>query len=81
MTAKKQPSLMRNLGAFFGHIVEGIKTDPSKPPSEKHEIRREVEEHEETAPDGRKVTVRRTTIEEVEIHEARPRDAAGGQTS
>jgi hypothetical protein len=30
MTAKKpEPSLMRNLGAFFGHIVHAIKEDPS----------------------------------------------------
>lgn len=24
-------SLMRNLGEFFGHVVEAIKTDPTKP--------------------------------------------------
>jgi len=35
MTAKKpEPSLMRNLGAFFGHIVQAIKEDPTAPSSQ-----------------------------------------------
>jgi hypothetical protein len=72
MTSDKPKSLMRNLGEFFGHIAHGVKADPArpatqKPAARKQEVRREVEEREETAPDGRKVTVRRTTIEEVEI--------------
>ena len=34
MTTKKpEPSLMRNLGAFFGHIVQAIKEDPTEPAS------------------------------------------------
>jgi hypothetical protein len=28
-----EPSLMRNLGAFFGHIVQAIKEDPTEPAS------------------------------------------------
>jgi len=28
-----EPSLMRNLGAFFGHIVQAIKEDPTEPVS------------------------------------------------
>jgi hypothetical protein len=32
MGAKEtEPSLMRNLGAFFGHIVQAIKEDPTEP--------------------------------------------------
>jgi hypothetical protein len=34
MGAKEtEPSLMRNLGAFFGHIVQAIKEDPTEPAS------------------------------------------------
>lgn len=67
MPDDKSKSLMHNLGQFFGHIARGVKTDPAKPDSHKQEVRREVEEREETTPDGRKVTVRRTTIEEIEV--------------
>jgi hypothetical protein len=28
-----EPSLLRNLGAFFGHIVQAIKEDPTEPVS------------------------------------------------
>jgi len=84
MTSDKPKSLMRNLGEFFGHIAHGVKADPArpatqKPAARKQEVRREVEEREETGPDGRKVTVRRTTIEEIEIHGTdRPNQQAGG---
>lgn len=61
MPAPKK-SLMRSLGEFVGHIVHGIKSDPSK-----REIRREVEEETRETPTG-KVTLRRTTIEELEVH-------------
>lgn len=70
---EKPKSLMRNLGAFFGHIAHGITASPTGPEPRTHEVRREVEEREETAPDGRKVTVRRTTIEEIEV-EQKPSD-------
>ncbi|MBL9148822.1 MAG: hypothetical protein JNM94_09035 [Phycisphaerae bacterium] len=58
MSDDEKKSLMRSLGEFFGHIAQGIKTDPTK-----KEVRRTVEE--ETRPDG--VILRRTTIEEVEL--------------
>jgi hypothetical protein len=58
MSDDEKKSLMRSLGEFFGHIAQGIKTDPAK-----KEVRRTVEE--ETRPDG--VILRRTTIEEVEL--------------
>lgn len=57
-------SLLNNLGAFFGGIWHGIRTDPSKPA--RREVRREVEHETRDTPQGR-VTIRRTTIEEVEL--------------
>lgn len=71
MTERKDnanPSLMRNLGAFFGHIIKGVKTDPTK---ETTTVRRTVEEE-----DRGDVVLRRTTIEEVEIRRDRKPDAA-----
>ncbi|MDG1136961.1 MAG: hypothetical protein P8N28_01770 [Phycisphaerales bacterium] len=55
-TNNKKP-LSRCLGEFFGHIVHAIKTD--KPT---REVNRTVEEKTEG-----NVTLRRTTIEEIEI--------------
>ena len=50
---------MRNLGAFFGHIVRAVKTDPRE---KRTVVRKTVEE--ETHGD---ITLRRTTIEEIEF--------------
>jgi hypothetical protein len=50
-------TLARSLGEFFGHIAKGVKTDPSK-----KVLRKEVEEEQR---DG--ITLRRTTIEEIEL--------------
>lgn len=55
---------MRSLGEFFGHIVRGARTPVSGP--ERHEVRREVQEETRETAQG-KVTLRRTTIEEVVI--------------
>ncbi|MFG0307544.1 MAG: hypothetical protein ACF8Q5_15185 [Phycisphaerales bacterium JB040] len=66
----KKPSLLRSLGQFTGHIVSGITTkpgDPAKP--QRTETNREVEEETRTTEDGRTVTLRRTTIEEVEFRD------------
>lgn len=57
-------SLMRNLGAFFGHIAKGIREDPSKPQTKK-EVRRTVEEE-----DRGNMILRRTTIDEVELKQS-----------
>jgi hypothetical protein len=65
---------MRNLGEFFGHVAKGIKSDPGRP--KKQEVRREVEERQETGPAGERITVRRTTVEEIEI---RPAETDVGQ--
>jgi len=61
---------MRNLGAFFGGIWHGVRTDPSKP--KRTEVKREVEE-ETKQTEGGEVTLRRTTIEEIEVHRPRNR--------
>ena len=56
-------SIARSVGEFVGHIVEGVKADPSE--DRTAEVRRTVEE---TTQDG--VVLRRTTIEEVEFRDA-----------
>jgi len=56
-------SIARSVGEFIGHIVEGVKADPSE--DRTAEVRRTVEE---TTQDG--VVLRRTTIEEVEFRDA-----------
>lgn len=56
-------SIMRSLGEFIGHIAKGVRTDVKK---DRKVVRREVEEETRDTESGR-VTIRRTTIEEVEI--------------
>ena len=51
--------LMRSLGEFVGHIVQAVKSDSSK-----NEVNRTVKEKTEG-----NVTLRRTTIDEIEIRE------------
>jgi len=62
MSKREDKSLARNLGEFFGHIWSGVKADP-KP--HKHTLKHETEEATQPAPGG-KVTLRRTTVEEIE---------------
>lgn len=56
-------SIMRSLGEFVGHIAKGVRSDVEK---DRKVVRREVEEETRDTESGR-VTIRRTTIEEVEI--------------
>lgn len=66
---------MRNLGRFFGHLGRAIKTDPAATGTEQQaarEVRREVEHEETTGPGGERVTLRRTTIEEIEVRPGTP---------
>lgn len=71
---------MRSLGEFFGHIAQGVRTDPTKPAvsardaeqeagrgagPERRLVRHTVEEAQQQTPQGM-VTIRRTIIEEVE---------------
>lgn len=58
--------LMRSLGEFFGHIVRAVKTDPAKAPPPRAEVRRETAQETRDTPAG-PVTLRRTTIEEIEL--------------
>ena len=60
MATTPDKPMMRCLGEFVGHIVRAVKTTPQK---NKREINRSVEEQT----DGQ-VTLRRTTIDEIEIH-------------
>ncbi len=63
MSDGRDKSLARSLGEFFGHIWHGgVKRDAS---SQKETLRHDVEERSEPAPGG-KVTLRRTTVEEIE---------------
>ncbi|MEY4226650.1 MAG: hypothetical protein RL190_1407 [Actinomycetota bacterium] len=59
MDRPKDPPLARSIGAFFGHIVDAVRTAPNAPKAA--EVTRETTE--ERRPDG--VTLRRTVIEEV----------------
>lgn len=67
MTTGKDKSLMRSLGEFVGHIWQGLRSDTGK---HRREVRRETEEEQRETPMG-KVTLRRTTIEEVEFDRSR----------
>ena len=57
--AKPRKPLMRCLGEFAGHIIKGIKTPSERP---RQEVSKTCEERTE---DG--VTLRRTTIDEIEL--------------
>lgn len=57
----ERKSIARSLGEFFGHIVQGVKTNPTENRS-KHEVKRTVEED-----DQGDVVLRRTVIDEVEL--------------
>ncbi len=76
MTEPKK-SIMRSLGEFVGHVVKGVRTDVER---DRKVLRREVEEETRNTDAGR-VTIRRTTIEEVEIDRSTPAaDPPGGGT-
>lgn len=62
MPAPKK-SLMRSLGEFVGHIARGVKTPVAPRPQV---VRHQVQEETRDTPQG-KVTLRRTTIEEIEL--------------
>lgn len=63
MASAPRKSLMRNLGGFFGHIVRGVKSDVRP----ERTVLRTTVEQEPGEIDGQKVTLRRTTIEEIEV--------------
>jgi hypothetical protein len=64
----KDISISRAVGQFFGHLW-GASTRPitkDTPTTERHEVRRETQEAQGEL-NGKKVVLRRTTIEEVEL--------------
>ncbi|TVQ33475.1 MAG: hypothetical protein EA376_02235 [Phycisphaeraceae bacterium] len=65
MAGRDDKSLLRSLGEFVGHVWKGVKTDPAKQ-GERRTLRHDVEEETRDGPEGR-VTLRRTTIEEIEV--------------
>jgi DNA-directed RNA polymerase subunit H (RpoH/RPB5) len=65
MASNRKP-LMRCLGEFAGHIIKGVRTPAT---DERQEVARKVEEHTENG-----VTLRRTTIDEIELPAARNDD-------
>jgi hypothetical protein len=83
MPAPEEPPLARSIGAFFGHIVEAIVSEPDAKPASVsphsgapldagaprgHAVRSET--IEERRPDG--VVLRRTVIEEVVLPPGMP---------
>ncbi len=70
----QRKGIMRSLGEFVGHIARGLATDPAKPRvGERTVVREDTTQSEETTADGRRVILRRTVIEEIEVAP----DAAG----
>jgi hypothetical protein len=64
--SKKKP-LMRSIGEFVGHIVKAVKTKP--------EDKRVVLDKTTEEKDRGNITLRRTTIDEIEIHDPDPPNA------
>lgn len=63
---KKDISISRSIGQFFGHLW-GASTKPvGNGQSERHEVKRETQEARGEI-DGKTVVLRRTTVEEVEF--------------
>ena len=62
----KDISISRAVGQFFGHLWGSASKPVEKDGPERIEVRRETETGEGEI-DGKKVVLRRTTIEEVEI--------------
>ncbi len=67
---------MFNLGAFFGNIARTVKAADADAASERRVVRQDVQEEMRDTPHGR-VTLRRTTIEEVELHPDETRTPRG----
>ncbi len=59
MNEPKSKPLMRSLGEFVGHIYRAVKTDPGK--------RRAVLNRTSQEVDRGNITLRRTTVDEIEI--------------
>ena len=73
--SKPNKSLMRSLGEFVGHIVRGVKTPADAPAAPSQVLKHEVEETTGETPGGQRVTLRRTTVEEIRVEPMEGRDA------
>ncbi len=62
---KKSEPLARSLGKFFGHLARGFTADVGGKKTQ--ELSRTVEEERSETSDGKSLTLRRTTIEEIEV--------------
>jgi hypothetical protein len=63
---RSDKSIPRCLGEFVGHIYRGIKTKPGQDAKQRVEVGRRTETETRQTPRG-PVTLRRTTIEEIEL--------------
>lgn len=70
MPEKKDKSLMRALGEFVGGVWWGVKTPADRP----KQVSRTVETDERVV-DGKRVTLRRTTTEEMIVEPMEDRRA------
>lgn len=52
---------------FVGHILKGVRADPSKHDPEVIDRRTTTDETHTTGPENERITLRRTVIEEIEI--------------
>lgn len=72
MAAEPRRSLLYNLGAFFGNIARTVKSDDESPERTRRQVlRTDVQEEVRDTPQG-KVTLRRTTVEEIEVQPPPP---------
>lgn len=63
----ERKSIMRSLGEFVGHIGRAVKEDPRSASADRKQTIRQSTEVERRGP----VTLRRTTIEEIEFRDER----------
>ncbi len=63
MSDRKNKTLMRSLGEFVGYIVKAVKTDPG---ARRAVLNKATQQEKRGA-----ITLRRTTIEEIEIDETK----------
>ena len=63
MTDRKSKSLMRSLGEFVGHISKAVRSDPE---AGRTVLNKTTEQQRRGA-----ITLRRTTVEEIEIDETK----------
>jgi hypothetical protein len=76
---EQRASISRSIGRFFGEITKAVRTPADQPDTK--QISRRTETEERDTPQG-KVTLRRTIIEEVDLHrlpEPAPVDDAAAQ--